>query len=108
MVRRAAGAAGDGARGAQMHYFEGLLLREVGQVFGVSEARICQIRLTAPARLRRRLGRALLTERLARPSNRRVTTRYHISRRSGDLRRVSPLSDRVSIQRARRAAETYS
>lgn len=35
-----------------LHYHEGLLLREIGEVLGVSESRVCQIHSQAVARLR--------------------------------------------------------
>ncbi|AQR74573.1 sigma-70 family RNA polymerase sigma factor [Sphingomonas sp. LM7] len=43
----------------QLYYVEELNLEEIGQVLGVGAARICQIKASAHARLKRALGRRL-------------------------------------------------
>lgn len=43
----------------RLYYVEGLLLREIGEILGVTESRVCQLRGKAIARLRRSLGRYL-------------------------------------------------
>ena len=40
----------------ELHYVEGLPLREIGETFGVSESRICQIHGQALTRLQARLA----------------------------------------------------
>ena len=43
----------------QLYYVEELNLEEIGQVLGVGAARICQIKASAHARLKRGLARRL-------------------------------------------------
>ncbi|PKQ28820.1 MAG: RNA polymerase sigma factor WhiG [Candidatus Anoxymicrobium japonicum] len=42
-----------------LYYFEGLTMREIGEVLSVTESRVCQIHTKAILRLRARLGNAL-------------------------------------------------
>ena len=38
-----------------LHYYEGLTLAEIGQVLGVTESRVCQMRTKAVLQLRAKL-----------------------------------------------------
>ena len=42
-----------------LYYYEGLTLKEIGQVLGVTESRVCQLHTKAVLRLRARLHSAL-------------------------------------------------
>jgi len=39
-----------------LYYYEGMTLREIGQILGVTEARVCQLHTQALLRLRGRLS----------------------------------------------------
>jgi RNA polymerase sigma factor FliA len=61
MISASAGAGGGGAAGAgerlvmSLYYDDELNLREIGEVLGVSESRVCQIHGQALVRLRARM-----------------------------------------------------
>jgi len=42
-----------------LYYFEGLTMREIGEVLSVTESRVCQMHTKAILRLRARLGTSL-------------------------------------------------
>jgi RNA polymerase sigma factor for flagellar operon FliA len=43
----------------QLYYVEELNLEEIGEVFGVGSARVCQIKASAHVKLKKALARAL-------------------------------------------------
>ena len=47
------------AQVVQLYYVEELNLEEIGQVLGVGAARVCQIKASAHARLKKALSRAV-------------------------------------------------